>query len=231
MNAQSLRVSLELQSGQKVAVLTNDENLEHELVGSLKEIVSPGELLGSKQFLGMYKFSRKPGSDKFFVDNVSGLADASLDVVIMHGTWQLNVLFEVSRVLCSGGLLACFEPQENRTAERSQQLNTELIMAGFIDTTVEKDGNYVKVVSKKPSWNIGTTEGIKLKPKKWTTEGMEDDTLMVCCLLVLFLTALRTRRNCCWKRILSLLICRPLDVALVRLKRLQREEKTKGLTV
>jgi hypothetical protein len=113
------------------------------------------------------------------------LGDSSVDVVITQGvSVPLHVLFEAFRLLRSGGALACYEPLQNRTFEQAEALNKNLLLAGFVDSHVESEGKYVRVVSKKPAWEVGITQGIKLRSKlavqtKWSMEGTDDDVLMV----------------------------------------------------
>eukprot|EP01127_Copromyxa_protea_P005138 TRINITY_DN1498_c0_g1_i1.p1 TRINITY_DN1498_c0_g1~~TRINITY_DN1498_c0_g1_i1.p1 ORF type:complete len:272 (-),score=83.49 TRINITY_DN1498_c0_g1_i1:44-859(-) len=167
MNAQALRVALELAGGQTVAVFGENETEVKTLSDALKEYVAPGAVVG-----------------EVFADAYPSISDSSCDVVIVHGTsTPLNVLFQAFRVLRTGATLACYEPLESRTADDAESLNKNLTLAGFVDSHVESEGKFVKVVCKKPNWEIGAQEGIKLKPKsagakKWTVEDLEDDMLV-----------------------------------------------------
>lgn len=47
MNPQSVRVALELQAGQNLVVLAQNENEAKELADSLKEVVAPGNIVAA----------------------------------------------------------------------------------------------------------------------------------------------------------------------------------------
>lgn len=51
---------------------------------------------------------------------------------------------------------------------------------------MESEGKLARVISKKPTWEVGAVQGIKKKTPAakptWTVEGLEDDVLMVYCL-------------------------------------------------
>jgi len=60
---------------------------------------------------------------------------------------------------------ACYEPLENRTFDVSENLKKILTLSGFVNTSIAVNGSFVEVISKKPEWETGTTQGIKIKKK------------------------------------------------------------------
>jgi len=101
--------------------------------------------------------------------NFTQVGDLSLDVVISrspstaeHAT---NLFFQVFRVLRGDGTFACYEPLEHRTFQDSEQLKANLTLAGFLNPTITMSGSWIQVMAKKPAWEQGTSQGIKIKKK------------------------------------------------------------------
>jgi len=63
------------------------------------------------------------------------------------------------------GIFACYEPLENRTFEISENLKRNLTMAGFVSPSIGANGVFVEVISKKPEWETGTVQAIKIRKK------------------------------------------------------------------
>jgi len=101
--------------------------------------------------------------------NLSQVGNLSLDVVVSRAPspkeHTLNLFFEVFRVLRGDGVFACYEPLENRTFQDSEKLRGTLILAGFQNPTISANGSFVQVIAKKPSWEEGAKQLIKIKKK------------------------------------------------------------------
>jgi len=119
--------------------------------------------------------------------NLKEVGDLSLDVVISRAPSPTehtqNLFFEVFRVLKGDGTFACYEPLENRSFQDSEALRTNLTLAGFLNPTISQSGTWVQVLSKKPFWEQGTKQAIKIKkkapqpvqqPVKWSSEISND---------------------------------------------------------
>jgi len=96
----------------------------------------------------------------------------------------LHFFFEIYRVLRGDGIIACYEPMQNRTFEISEKLRKNLTLSGFVDTTIYANESFVEVISRKPEWETGTSQVIKIKKKVqiekkpevvWT---MDEDEIM-----------------------------------------------------
>jgi len=101
--------------------------------------------------------------------NFAQVGDLSLDVVISRSPGPvehtLNLFFQVFRVLRGDGTFVCYEPLENRTFQDSEQLKANLTLAGFLNPTITMSGSWIQVIAKKPAWEQGTSQGIKIKKK------------------------------------------------------------------
>lgn len=117
------------------------------------------------------------------------IKDATHDIVIslsqaLHNHTQ-DLLFEAIRVLKPNGILACYEPMENRKFEDSVSLSERLTLAGFVETKISNTHNAIEIVSKKPDWSFGTSQPIKLKKKSqgtksdiWKVDALKEDDLV-----------------------------------------------------
>jgi len=119
--------------------------------------------------------------------NLQGVGDLSLDAVISRSPspeeHNLSLFFAVYRVLRGDGTFACYEPLENRTFQNSETLKTNLTLAGFLNPTISSNGGWIQVVAKKPFWEQGTKQAIKIKkkapqptqpPVQWSSEMTND---------------------------------------------------------
>uniref|UniRef100_A0A6B2LDU9 Anamorsin homolog n=1 Tax=Arcella intermedia TaxID=1963864 RepID=A0A6B2LDU9_9EUKA len=125
-------------------------------------------------------------STQFDGQALSGVSDSSVDCVISrassHSDHNLNLFFEVYRVLRGDAQFRCYEPFENRTFQISEALKNNLTMAGFVAPTISMKDEFVEIVSKKPEWETGTAQGIKIKAKvipkesktTWDVQGEDD---------------------------------------------------------
>jgi hypothetical protein len=143
----------------------------------------------SKQFIAV--FDRKQSNnikveEMTIQSNLSNVFTSSMDVVLSRvptaSDHTLPFLFEVNRVLRADGIFVCYEPLENRTFEISENLKRNLTMAGFVSPSINASGSYVEVIAKKPEWETGTVQPIKLKkkvqeqkqPVAWTINDTDD---------------------------------------------------------
>jgi len=160
--------------GQHVAFLSGNPNypVNTTFAEELKKIIKNGSLLiGTQQEL-----------------NLSGVPSSSLDVVISKASspsdHSLTLLLELYRVLRGDGLFVCYEPLENRTFEISENLKRNLTIAGFISTKITASGTFIEIIAKKPEWETGTVQPIKIRKKNpvekpsvaWTTN-IESDLM------------------------------------------------------
>jgi len=107
------------------------------------------------------------------------LPSSTFDVVVSRNPLHpLVLLFEISRILRGDAIFILFEPIVGRTFEMSETLNSNLTLAGFVGTVVSSQADLIKVESKKPNWDFGATQGIKIKPKKVIWEASPNDDLM-----------------------------------------------------
>jgi len=101
--------------------------------------------------------------------NLKSTSPSTVDVVISRAPSSqehtLQLFFEVYRVLCGDGIFVCYEPFENRTFEVSENLKKNLTLSGFVETTISMSDTFVEVISKKPEWETGTTQSIKIKKR------------------------------------------------------------------
>jgi hypothetical protein len=101
--------------------------------------------------------------------NFAQVGTSSLDVVVSRSPspqeHTMNLFFEVFRVLRGDGVFACYEPLENRTFQDSEKLRTNLTLAGFLNPTITASGAFIQVIAKKPAWEQGTKQLIKIKKK------------------------------------------------------------------
>jgi len=97
------------------------------------------------------------------------VGDLSLDVVISRAPSSsdhpLDLFFQVFRALRGDGTFVCYEPLENRTFQESDKLKGNLTLAGFLNPSITLSGQWVQVSAKKPAWEQGTTQSIKIKKK------------------------------------------------------------------
>jgi len=101
--------------------------------------------------------------------NLSNVPSSSLDAVISQASspsdHSLPLLLELYRVLRGDGVFSCYEPLENRSFEISENLKRNLTMAGFVSPKINVNGVFVEVISKKPEWETGTVQAIKIRKK------------------------------------------------------------------
>eukprot|EP01126_Amoeba_proteus_P040850 TRINITY_DN4380_c0_g2_i5.p1 TRINITY_DN4380_c0_g2~~TRINITY_DN4380_c0_g2_i5.p1 ORF type:complete len:249 (-),score=40.11 TRINITY_DN4380_c0_g2_i5:84-830(-) len=93
--------------------------------------------------------------------------------------FTLQLLFDLYRVIKADGILMCVEPISGRTFEHATFMSTNLTLAGFVDVQVSSEGKFVQTSSKKPSWELGESQDIKIKSKVpvWGLD-MTDSPLM-----------------------------------------------------
>jgi len=119
--------------------------------------------------------------------NLSAVPSSSIDVVISKASsptdHALPLLFEIYRVLRGDGFFVCYEPLENRTFEMSENLKRNVTMAGFVSPKIKSSGVFIEVISKKPEWETGTVQAIKIRkknpviqtpPVSWTMDNQTD---------------------------------------------------------
>jgi len=146
---------LSLSVGQHVALLTGNPNYPPNaaIASDLKKVIQNGSVIvGTQQ-----------------VPNLSNVGSSVLDVVISRAPapqdHTLALFFEIFRVLRGDGVFACYEPLENRTFDVSDALKKNLTLSGFVDTTISPCDSFVEVISRKPEWETGTAQGIRVKKK------------------------------------------------------------------
>jgi len=149
-------MSTHVAAGHHVTLLTGNPNYPPNaaLATDIKHTVQSGSVLTGTQ--------QDP--------NLSTVSSSVLDVVISRAPspqdHTLELFFEIYRVLRGDGVFACCEPLENRTFEVSENLKKNLTLSGFVDTTISVNGSFVEVISRKPEWETGTTQGIKINKNK-----------------------------------------------------------------
>lgn len=79
---------------------------------------------------------------------------------------QQDILFEYMRILKPGGIVILYEPLANRTFEMSENLKTNLTLAGFLHPKISALGQWIQITSEKPNWELGTTQKITFKKRK-----------------------------------------------------------------
>jgi len=117
-------------------------------------------------------------------EGLAKLADNSVDTLISFsetpGGHAQEVLFELVRVIKSGGSIIATEPLANRTLQHSEQLSASLTLAGFSDIKVTPNDSFIEFVATKPNWNFGATQTISIKKKApvdasvWATTSNSD---------------------------------------------------------
>jgi len=149
-------MSIELLEGQHVSFLSNNPNYPPNITFSedIKKTIKNGTLIiGTQQ-----------------ETNLSVLPPSSLDVVISKASspndHSLTLLLEIYRVLRGDGIFSCYEPLEDRTFEISENLKRNLTIAGFVSPKITASGVCVEIISKKPEWETGTVQPIKIRKKK-----------------------------------------------------------------
>jgi len=168
-----MSTKLTISVGQHIYFLTGNPNYPPNvaLANDLRKAVQNGSVtVGTQQEPNFTEFS------------------SSIDVVISRASspqdHTLELFFEIYRVLRGDGIFVCYEPLENRTFTISENLKKNLTLSGFVDTTISVKDSFVEVFSRKPEWETGTTQGIKIKKKiktekpsqvVWT---MGDDEIM-----------------------------------------------------
>jgi len=166
--------SLIVSEAQHVVFLCGNPNypLNSTFSDELKKIIKNGSLLiGTQQEMNLFR-----------------VPPSSLDVVISKASspsdHSLPLLLEIYRVLRGDGIFACYEPLEDRTFEISENLKRNLTIAGFISPKITASGLYVEIIAKKPEWETGTVQPIKIRKKNpvekpsvaWTTN-IESDLM------------------------------------------------------
>jgi len=151
----SAPTKLTISIGHQVVLLTGNPNYPPNAThaSDIKQIVQNGSVLTGTQ--------RE--------SNLSNVSSSVIDVVISRAAspqdHSLELFFEIYRVLRGDGVFACYEPLENRTFDVSENLKKILTLSGFVNTSIAVNGSFVEVISKKPEWETGTTQGIKIKKK------------------------------------------------------------------
>eukprot|EP01125_Pyxidicula_operculata_P004827 TRINITY_DN17_c0_g1_i2.p1 TRINITY_DN17_c0_g1~~TRINITY_DN17_c0_g1_i2.p1 ORF type:complete len:282 (+),score=62.27 TRINITY_DN17_c0_g1_i2:74-919(+) len=148
-------MSFQIHPGDHVAFLCGNPNYEPNrlLITQIKTAVQQGSLVvGTQQD-----------------SNLGSVSNSSLDIVISQSPsptdHTLNLFFEIFRVLRGDGAFICYEPIENRTFEISENLTRNLTVAGFVTPVIKSQGSLIEISCKKPEWETGTSQSIKIKKK------------------------------------------------------------------
>jgi len=120
--------------------------------------------------------------------NLDGVGGGTVDVVLSEAPsfndHTLDLLMALFRVLRADGTLVLLEPLEGRSYDVSEKLKGQLTMSGFVSTTITPNPPNVEVMSKKPNWEVGSTQKISLIKKPigapvktavmWSKEATDD---------------------------------------------------------